>query len=100
MLTQLVAQSFGLLIGATVMVPKTAQTITTVIMLGMMLVRQFPNLPNPFAIMLLAAAAAATTGTYSHLRSTGKAHWRIIDIFELSLSFAIRRWNVSLVCLN
>ena len=39
MLTQLVAQSFGLLIGATVMVPKTAQTITAVTMLGMMLVR-------------------------------------------------------------
>ena len=38
MLTQLVAQSFGLLIGATVMVPKTAQTITSVTMLGMMLV--------------------------------------------------------------
>lgn len=40
MLTQLVAQSFGLLIGATVMVPKTAQTITSVVMLGMMLVRR------------------------------------------------------------
>ena len=39
MLTQLVAQSFGLLIGATVMIPKTAQTITSVTMLGMMLVR-------------------------------------------------------------
>ncbi len=38
MLTQLVAQSFGLLIGATVMVPKTAQTITAVTMLSMMLV--------------------------------------------------------------
>jgi ABC-2 type transporter len=39
MLTTLVAQSLGLLIGATVMVPKTAQTITAVLMLGMMLVR-------------------------------------------------------------
>ena len=37
----LVAQSFGLLIGATVMVPKTAQTITAIIMLTMMLVGGF-----------------------------------------------------------
>ena len=37
----LVAQSFGLLIGATVMVPKTAQTVTAIIMLTMMLVGGF-----------------------------------------------------------
>lgn len=40
MLTTLVAQSFGLLIGATVMEAKTAQTVTAVIMLTMMLVQQ------------------------------------------------------------
>lgn len=39
MLVTLVAQSFGLLIGATVMEAKTAQTVTAVIMLTMMLVR-------------------------------------------------------------
>lgn len=39
MLVTLVAQSFGLLIGATVMDAKTAQTVTAVIMLTMMLVR-------------------------------------------------------------
>lgn len=36
-LATLVAQSFGLLIGATVMNAKTAQTVTAVIMLTMML---------------------------------------------------------------
>ncbi|BDA45889.1 ABC transporter G family member 14 [Coccomyxa sp. Obi] len=41
MLTTLVAQSFGLLIGATVMEAKTAQTVTAVIMLTMMLVGGF-----------------------------------------------------------
>ena len=48
MLTLLVAQSFGLLIGATVMVPKTAQTVTAVIMLTMMLVGGFyvTNIPT------------------------------------------------------
>jgi len=46
-LTMLVAQSFGLLIGALVMVPKTAQTITAVVMLTMMLVGGFyvTNIP-------------------------------------------------------
>jgi hypothetical protein len=43
MLVTLVAQSFGLLIGATVMEAKTAQTITSVVMLTMMLVR--PSVP-------------------------------------------------------
>jgi hypothetical protein len=38
-LSTLVAQSFGLLIGATVMQPKTAQTIASVLMLTFMLVR-------------------------------------------------------------
>lgn len=38
LLTVLVAQSIGLLIGATVMVAKTAQTIAAVIMLTFMLV--------------------------------------------------------------
>ncbi len=37
MLVTLVAQSFGLLIGATVMNAKTAQTVTAVVMLTMML---------------------------------------------------------------
>ncbi|EIE22543.1 hypothetical protein COCSUDRAFT_16269, partial [Coccomyxa subellipsoidea C-169] len=41
MLVTLVAQSFGLLIGATVMEAKTAQTVTAVIMLTMMLVGGF-----------------------------------------------------------
>lgn len=39
MLVTLVAQTFGLLIGATVMDAKTAQTVTAVVMLTMMLVR-------------------------------------------------------------
>ncbi|CAL5220454.1 g2473 [Coccomyxa viridis] len=41
MLVTLVAQSFGLLIGATVMNAKTAQTVTAVVMLTMMLVGGF-----------------------------------------------------------
>ncbi|GAB4821556.1 hypothetical protein N2152v2_008602 [Parachlorella kessleri] len=47
-LSSLVAQSFGLLIGATVMVPKTAQTIASVLMLGFMLVGGFyvQNIPS------------------------------------------------------
>jgi hypothetical protein len=53
LLALLVAQSFGLLIGATVMVPKTAQTITAVIMLTMMLVGGFyvTNIPPWIAWM-------------------------------------------------
>ncbi len=39
LLATLVAQSFGLLIGATVMHVKTAQTLTAVLMLTFMLVR-------------------------------------------------------------
>ena len=39
MLVTLVAQTFGLLVGATVMDAKTSQTVTAVIMLTMMLVR-------------------------------------------------------------
>lgn len=57
MLTQLVAQSFGLLIGATVMVPKTAQTITSVLMLGMMLVSSGNA---KFALTFFRAAFAPT----------------------------------------
>ena len=38
MLVTLVAQTFGLLVGATVMDAKTSQTVTAVIMLTMMLV--------------------------------------------------------------
>ena len=45
MLTTLVAQTFGLLIGATVMDAKTAQTVTAVIMLTMMLVRCQSSFP-------------------------------------------------------
>lgn len=47
MLTLLMAQSLGLLIGATVMAPKTAQTVTTVVNLTMMLVGGFyvTNIP-------------------------------------------------------
>ena len=47
MLVTLVAQTFGLLVGATVMDAKTSQTVTAVIMLTMMLVR---------ALLYLAAA--------------------------------------------
>ena len=43
-LVTLVAQSLGLLIGATVMNAKTAQTVTAVIMLTMMLGVQLPGL--------------------------------------------------------
>ena len=47
LLSTLVAQSFGLLIGATVMVPKTALTIAAVLMLTFMLVGGFyvKNIP-------------------------------------------------------
>ena len=45
-LTTLVAQSFGLLIGATVMNAKTAQTVTAVVMLTMMLGALCPALFN------------------------------------------------------
>lgn len=44
-LVTLVAQSLGLLIGATVMNAKTAQTVTAVIMLTMMLGAHMPSLP-------------------------------------------------------
>lgn len=47
MLVTLVAQSFGLLIGATVMDAKTAQTVTAVVMLTMMLVNTLSLLPSP-----------------------------------------------------
>ena len=56
MLVTLVAQTFGLLIGATVMDAKTAQTVTAVVMLTMMLVR--PAARPPRHACLVAAAMA------------------------------------------
>ena len=52
MLVTLVAQTFGLLIGATVMDAKTAQTITAVVMLTMMLVRSAVACPHAPAVFL------------------------------------------------
>lgn len=48
LLSTLVAQSFGLLVGATVMVPKSAQTVAAVAMLSWMLVAGFyvRNIPS------------------------------------------------------